>query len=66
MLTFLQYVEGILAANRGPRPWLSRINATVFTNEKRKRIAGKKGRRPNWFKPTVRQVVPPHWVAKLP
>lgn len=65
MLTFMQYVEGILAPNRAPRPWLSRINATPFTNARRKRIAGRKTGKINWFRPTVREVVPRHLIPRI-
>jgi len=65
MLTFMQYVEGILAPNRSPRPWLSRINSTPFTNARRKRIAGKKTGKIDWFRPTVREVVPRHLIPRV-
>lgn len=65
MMTFSEYVEGLLSADRAPRRGLSRINATPFTNARRKRMAGRRIRKPDWFAPTVREVVPRHWVARL-
>jgi hypothetical protein len=65
MMTFMQYVEGILSPNRAPRPWLSRLNATPFTNARRKRIAGKKPGKINWFRPAVREVVPRHLIPRI-
>jgi hypothetical protein len=66
MLTFTEYVEGLLSADRAPRRWLPRINATPFTNARRKRMAGNKISKPDWFAPTVREVVPRRWVARMP
>jgi hypothetical protein len=65
MMTFKQYVEGFLAPNRAPRPWLSRINATPLTNARRKKLAGMKVRKPNWFAPTVREVVPRRLIPRI-
>lgn len=65
MMTFEEFLEGVLAPNTAPRPWLSRINATPFSNAKRRQIAGKKARAPNWFAPTIRAVVPPRLIPRL-
>jgi hypothetical protein len=65
MLTFQEYVEGVLAPNRAPRPWLSRINPTPFTNARRRRIAGRTVPKVNWFRPTVREVVPRHLIPRV-
>lgn len=66
MLTFKEYIEGVLAPDRAPRPWLSRVNATPFTNARRRRIAGKKpNKKIDWFRPTVREVVPRHLIPRL-
>jgi hypothetical protein len=69
--TFAEYVaarEGLLWASRPPRKGLSRINATPFTNSRRKRMAARAKPAPDPFAPTVRpvaQVVPPHIIPKL-
>ncbi|MBM4022988.1 MAG: hypothetical protein FJ284_12265 [Planctomycetes bacterium] len=65
MLTFMQYVEGVPAPDRAPRPWLSRINPTPFTNARRKRIARKKTGKIDWFRPTVREAVPRHLIPRI-
>ncbi len=65
MLTFKEYIEGALAPDRAPRPWPPRVNATPFANARRKRIAGTKAMRVDWFRPTVREVVPRHPIPRL-
>jgi hypothetical protein len=65
MMTFSEYIEGLLSPDRAPRAGLPRINATPFTNARRKRIAGKKARTPGWLKPTVREVVPRRLIPRI-
>ncbi len=65
MITFFEYLEGLLAPNRPPRVGLPKINSTPFTNMRRKRIAATKPRKIDGFAPTVRAIVPPHLVPKI-
>lgn len=69
--TFAEYVaarEGVLSASRPPLKGLARINTTMFTNARRKRMRVRAMSAPDYFAPTIRpvaQVVPPHLIPKL-
>jgi hypothetical protein len=65
MLTFGEFLEGLLAADRPQRRWLSRINTTPFTNARRRRLGVKAVRVGQPFRPTVREVIPRRLLANL-
>jgi hypothetical protein len=70
--TFAEYVarrdEGLLTPDRVPLKGLARLNATPFSNPRRKRLQAKPTKKPNPFAPTIRkvaEVVPNKFVANF-
>ncbi len=69
--TFAEYVaarEGVLSASRPPLKGMAKINVTMFTNARRKRMRVRAKPAPDPFAPTIRpvaQVIPQHLIPKL-